>query len=158
MTENLIDLSEKAATEESLLSCLNIAFPQISALDVDKSFLNAPGLKKLTNLIKYSIPVHTFPSDLLALYELISDTYYSYIFRNQLGRRESSLPQTNVSSPQNDTQVQNIQTLTEPLQIPKQRVRINYMQLSRFIQNYNAQKEVYVHQEVIRQRQFFQTW
>jgi hypothetical protein len=72
------------------MDILETAFPNISRMPIDISFLNDPGLKKLVNLIKFSIPVHTYQSDLLTLYDRISEVYYDYLFRNSLPAKETA--------------------------------------------------------------------
>lgn len=59
-------------------------FPNISKLPLQLPVLPEAALRKLVNLIKFSIPVHTFQQDLLALYEQISEAYHTYIFRHSL--------------------------------------------------------------------------
>ena len=63
---------------------LEAEFPNISKLPLKLPVFPEAALRKFVNLIKFSIPVHTFQPDLLALYEQISEAYHTYIFRHSL--------------------------------------------------------------------------
>jgi len=58
---------------------LDQAFPGIGKIELDKAILTSPLLKKLINLIQFSIPVHTYSQDLLELYDKINQSYYNFL-------------------------------------------------------------------------------
>lgn len=91
MSEDNPNLVMNQISNCACLDILEIAFPNISRMPIDNSFLNDPALKRLVNLIKFSIPVHTYQPELLALYDRINELYYDYIFRNSLQQKESNV-------------------------------------------------------------------
>lgn len=135
------------------LDILETAFPNISRMPIDLSFLADPALKKLVNLIRFSIPAHTYQPELLALYDRITEIYYDYLFRNSLPAKETAV-EINVSSQTAEKEHPKSQQEPEVDRLSS-RKRINYLELAKFIENYNPEMEIFVNQEVIRQGQRF---
>ena len=128
-------------------------FPNISKLPLQLPVLPEAALRKLVNLIKFSIPVHTFQPDLLALYEQISEAYHTYIFRHSLPPRTETIRKNDDSfTPVLNTNAENTQKKAP------QRTRMNYLDLARFINSYQPDMEHLVNQDVVRQGQRFAEW
>lgn len=128
-------------------------FPNISKLPLQLPAFPEAALRKLVNLIKFSIPVHTFQQDLLALYEQISEAYHTYIFRHSLQPQPESIRKNDDSF----TSIPNITAENTQKKAP-QRTRMNYLDLARFINSYQPDMEHLVSQDVIRQGQRFAEW
>jgi hypothetical protein len=66
------------------LLMLDEVFPGIAKIELDSSILASPLIKKLINLIKFSIPLHTFSADLLQLYDSINQSYYDSLLQTKV--------------------------------------------------------------------------
>lgn len=89
MSEDVPDPNTQALLNCAYLDLLEPAFPNISRLPLDLSFLTDPSLRKLLSLLKFGIPLHTFQPEPLALYDRISQVYYDYLFRHSLKAKEA---------------------------------------------------------------------
>lgn len=71
-------MSDSAARVQSDdLQALQVAFPGLSLMGLDEDILCSPLIRKLANLINFSIPLHTFAPPLLLLYDRITLHYHS---------------------------------------------------------------------------------
>lgn len=128
-------------------------FPNISKLPLQLPVLPEAGLRKLVNLIKFSIPVHTFQQELLTLYEQISEAYHTYIFRHSLQ------PPPEIIQKNDDSFTSVLINTSENMQKKApQRTRMNYLDLAKLINSYHPDMEHLVSQDVIRQGQRFAEW
>lgn len=153
MSQDHTQITHTQIAHSACMDILETAFPNISRIPIETGFLDDPSIKKLVNLIKFSIPVHTYQPELLALYDRISQVYYDYHFRNSLPTKEIT-GENNVSLQPTAEK----QTSSQPINNSNMRKKINYLELAKFIESYTPEKDIYVNQEVIRQGQRFDTW
>jgi hypothetical protein len=91
MSEDAPNSNTHPPDKFAYLHALETSFPDISRMPIDTSFLDEPVLKKLVNLIQFSIPIHTYQPEILALYDRISEIYYDYCFRNSLPPKKTAV-------------------------------------------------------------------
>ena len=82
MSEDTPDSASTEALHSAFLDILETPFPNISRMPIDHCFLKDPNMKKLVNLIKFSNPVNTYQTEILKLYDNITEIYYDYVYKN----------------------------------------------------------------------------
>lgn len=47
----------------------------------------SPNIKRLANLLQFSIPIHTYQPEILALYDAIAEQYYQRLLKSPTDQR-----------------------------------------------------------------------
>lgn len=131
------------------MSFLEEEFPNISRFGLESRLAASPLLPKLRTLLEFAIPVHTFQPDIQELYKEISEFYHSRLLKKPR-RRLSDEP---VQQTANELGEKGVQELSKP-----SKVRINYVNLARFIESFSLERMGGVSDEVIRQAEAFKQW